>query len=239
VHWHAAQLGSRMPGGRMDPPLLMALDEIVQVCPVPLDIWAADSGGKGIQLVSVAHGEAQLAGRWGEHGKQVILDTASAKIILPGVTDPDTLDTAARLAGQVPYRERHGDAETRHDVLTADMIRRLPPGFGLIIRGGNSPVIAKLARGWREPDYRRARRHGRAIADLTPAAAPLTLADTAPAGHPAAAAAERPLAPVAWLQPRRAADADAADGLDPDGAPDGGKVPVGPAPSYPWGGDRS
>ena len=184
-----------MPGGRLDPPLLMALDEIVQVCPVPLDIWAADSGGKGIQLVSVAHGEAQLAGRWHEHGKQVILDTASAKIVLPGVTDTGTLDMASRLSGQVPYRERGHDAETRHDVLTPDMIRRLPPGFGLIIRGGNSPVVAKLARGWRERAYRQARRHGRETARLIPAAAPLALADTPP--DETAAAAAGPLAPVA------------------------------------------
>jgi type IV secretion system protein VirD4 len=59
VHFVAAQLGQAQPGGRLDPPLLMALDEIVQTCPVPLPTWLADSGGKGIQLIPVAHGEAQ------------------------------------------------------------------------------------------------------------------------------------------------------------------------------------
>ena len=43
---------------------------------MPLPVWLADSGGKGIQLMPVAHGEAQLAGRWGEHGGQVVLDTS-------------------------------------------------------------------------------------------------------------------------------------------------------------------
>ena len=57
--------GSRMPGGRLDPPLLMALDEVTQICPVPVPSWLADSGGKGIQIITVAHGEAQLRGRWG------------------------------------------------------------------------------------------------------------------------------------------------------------------------------
>ncbi len=204
---------------------------------MPLDIWAADSGGKGIQLVSVAHGEAQLAGRWHEHGKQVILDTAGAKIVLPGVTDTGTLDTVSRLAGQVPYSERGSDAETRHDVLTPDMIRRLPPGFGLIIRGGNAPVIAKLARGWRERDYRRARRHGRAIARLTPAAAPIAFAETAPTTTPATA--DGRLAPVAWLRPVRGADIETAEVLDPEGMPDGNPVPAGLPSSYPWGGGPS
>jgi type IV secretion system protein VirD4 len=54
IHHVAAQLGQQLPGGRLDPPLLMALDEIVQTCPVPLPTWLADSGGKGIQLIPVA-----------------------------------------------------------------------------------------------------------------------------------------------------------------------------------------
>jgi hypothetical protein len=38
------------------------------------------------------------------------------------------------------------------------MIRQLPAGFALVIRGGNAPVIARLPRAWRNPAYRRARR---------------------------------------------------------------------------------
>jgi hypothetical protein len=30
-----------------------------------ISFWLADSGGKGIQVVAVVHGEAQLAERWG------------------------------------------------------------------------------------------------------------------------------------------------------------------------------
>ena len=36
IQHRATQLASRMPGGRLDPPLLMALDEVTQICPVPL-----------------------------------------------------------------------------------------------------------------------------------------------------------------------------------------------------------
>ena len=87
VHHVAAQIGQASPGGRLDPPLLMALDEIVQTCPVPLPTWLADSGGKGIQLIPVTHGEAQLRSRWGDNGEQVILDTCSVKVWLPGISD--------------------------------------------------------------------------------------------------------------------------------------------------------
>jgi hypothetical protein len=36
IEFRATQLGSLMRGGRLDPPLLMALDEVTQICPVPL-----------------------------------------------------------------------------------------------------------------------------------------------------------------------------------------------------------
>jgi hypothetical protein len=43
------------------------------------------------------------------------------------------------------------------------MIRQLPAGFALVIRGGCAPVIARLPRAWNNPAYRRARRHGPAF----------------------------------------------------------------------------
>jgi type IV secretion system protein VirD4 len=158
IHYTAAQIGQASPGSRLDPPLLMALDEVTQVCPVPLPSWLADSGGKGIQIIAVVHGEAQLAGRWGDHGRQIVLDTSSVKIFLPGITDTTTLQAASILCGQASWKIRGQDFTTRHDIATPDMIRQLPAGFALVIRGGNAPVIARLPRAWRNPAYRRARR---------------------------------------------------------------------------------
>jgi len=166
IHYQAAQIGQASPGGRLDPPLLMGLDEVTQICPVPLPVWLSDSGGKGIQVCAVAHGEAQLAGRWGEQGKQVVLDTCSVKVFLPGITDTKTLDAASKLCGQAAYTERGQEHHSRHDVATPDMIRQLPPGFALVIRGGCAPVIAKLPRAWNDPAYRRARRRGQAVTAL-------------------------------------------------------------------------
>jgi type IV secretory pathway TraG/TraD family ATPase VirD4 len=162
IHYAAAQIGQASPGGRLDAPLLMALDEVTQICPVPLPSWLADSGGKGIQVAAVVHGEAQLAERWGDHGRQIVLDTSSVKVFLPGITDTTTLQAAATLCGQASWTVRGQDHATRHDVATPDMIRQLPAGFALVIRGGAAPVIARLPRAWRNPAYRRARRLGHA-----------------------------------------------------------------------------
>ncbi len=165
IHYVAAQLGQASPSGRLDPPLLMGLDEVTQICPVPLPSWLSDSGGKGIQVVAVVHGEAQLTGRWGDHGRQVVLDTSSVKVFLHGITDVTTLDAAAKLCGQASWKVRGQDHATRHDVATPDMIRQLPAGFALVIRGGCAPVIARLPRAWKNPAYRRARRLGQLPAE--------------------------------------------------------------------------
>jgi type IV secretory pathway TraG/TraD family ATPase VirD4 len=172
IQYVAAQLGQASEAGRLDPPLLMGLDEVTQICPVPLPFWLADSGGKGIQVVAVVHGEAQLVGRWGDHGRQNVLDTSSVKVYLPGITDTTTLQAASTLCGQASWKVRGQDHATRHDVATPDMIRQLPAGFALVIRGGCAPVIARLPRAWKNPVYRRARRLGPAHADPAAETAP-------------------------------------------------------------------
>ena len=189
IHHVAAQLGQTQSAGRLDPPLLMALDEIVQTCPVALPTWLADSGGKGIQLIPVAHGEAQLRTRWQRDGAQVVLDTCGVKIWLPGISDTATLKMASELCGQAALRERGQHHHSRHDVMTPDMIRQLPAGHALIVRGGYSPVIARLGVAWKDRAYKAARRHGTAVAALTPAPAANT-------GKPAA----RPTWPEAPLR---------------------------------------
>jgi type IV secretion system protein VirD4 len=168
IHYAAAIIGQASPSGRLDPPLLMGLDEVTQICPVPLPSWLSDSGGKGIQVVAVVHGEAQLAGRWDDHGRQVVLDTSSVKVFLPGITDTTTLQAASTLCGQASWKVRGQDHATRHDVATPDMIRQLPAGFALVIRGDCAPVIARLPRAWNNPAYRRARLFGHADMDPLP-----------------------------------------------------------------------
>jgi len=59
IHYVAAQIGQASEARRLDPPLLMGLDEVTQICPVPLPFWLSDSGGKGIQVIALVHGEAQ------------------------------------------------------------------------------------------------------------------------------------------------------------------------------------
>jgi type IV secretory pathway TraG/TraD family ATPase VirD4 len=164
IHYVAALAGQASASGRLDPPLLMGLDEVTQTCPVPLPSWLSDSGGKGIQVAAVVHGQAQLADRWGDHGRQIVWDTSSVKVFLPGITDTTTLESASVLCGQAQWMLRGQGHPSHHDIASPDMIRQLPTGFALVIRGGNAPVIARLPRVWNRLAYRRARRRGLAPA---------------------------------------------------------------------------
>jgi type IV secretory pathway TraG/TraD family ATPase VirD4 len=171
VHAGAAYAGSLQPHHRLDAPLLIALDEVTQICPVPLPLWMADSAGKGIVIVAVCHGLAQLEARWDKAGAQAIWDTAGLKVILGGVSDPDTLDRLSRLCGEIALRthsrtrtEDGRRARTRHyqhvRVLPPELLRTLPEWRALILRTNLSPVIVRLRMAWRRRDYHRARRIG-------------------------------------------------------------------------------
>jgi hypothetical protein len=179
----------------------MGLDEVTQICPVPLPAWLSDSGGKGIQVVAVVHGEAQLAGRWQDHGRQVVLDTSSVKVFLPGITDTTTLQAASTLCGQASWKIRGQDHHERHDVATPDMIRQLPAGFALVIRGDCGPVIARLPRAWNNLAYRRARRRGRTLMGPARQIPPPAEPEPDIPGHPTAAWPSSAGASSLWSRP--------------------------------------
>ena len=62
-------LPRRAPG----PTLTMLLDEAAIACPVPLDAWTADMGGRGVTIHVSVQSLAQLRQRWGDNGAGTIL----------------------------------------------------------------------------------------------------------------------------------------------------------------------
>jgi type IV secretion system protein VirD4 len=185
IKYEATLMAQASAGKRLDPPLGLFLDEVTQIAPVPLNKWLASVGGMGIQIFPVVHGEAQLRERWGDNGAQVIMDTCGAKMFFPGITDPATLDMAAKVCGQVSLKQKGLNGEdysSQFDIIDPAMARELPKGRALVIRGGLSPVIVKTPRAWRAPEYRAAQRRHQTIANLVPAAAYQSITDAIPAG---------------------------------------------------------
>jgi len=59
-----------------------------------------------------------------------------------------------------PESDRGQERRIWQDVMTQDMIRQLPDGHALILRGSLSPVIARLGIAWKDRAYKAARRAG-------------------------------------------------------------------------------
>jgi type IV secretion system protein VirD4 len=150
VHYEAGLAGSRTEGGRLDPPLLMAMDEVAQVCPVDLPSMLADSAGKGITFVTVAHSLAKLEERYGEDGAANIWAISGVKMLLRGITEPQTLEDVSRVCGTL------GDEDDdRVRIVPPDVLRRLPKHSALVINMDLSPAVVQVSRAWKRRSVRR------------------------------------------------------------------------------------
>jgi type IV secretion system protein VirD4 len=228
IHFVASQMAGSMHGERLDPPLLVQLDECTRICPIPAPALLADSGGRGILMMLAAQGLAQIEERWGKAAARSVLDTSN-QIYVSGIQDPETLAMASDLCGHATYRERGAEGKTTDvPAATKAMISSLPKRRALVLRGGMpAPVITHLPMAWHDWRYRWAKLRGLAVAQLTPAPAVLRPAVTAP---PRAAVWGPPAGEPAWLAPPAAREALAA-GV-------GDRRPATPdqqdAPAYPW-----
>ncbi len=164
----ARRLAGLAPSGRLDPPLSMVLDEIAIICPVPLDQWTADMGGRGVCIHLAAQSRAQLRQRWGHEGAAAILNNAATVLVYGGTRDPDDLAAWSTLAG-----DRVDDDLGRVPVLSPAQIAQLPERRVLIIRRATPAAVGTVRMAWKRRDVRRAQR-GMAAYER----------DRAAAGHP-------------------------------------------------------
>lgn len=152
----ARSLAARSPGARLDPPLLLALDEIANLTPLPsLPQLMAEGGGSGITTLAVLQSLAQARNRWGEHAADAIWDAATVKLVLGGLAKYRDLDDIARLLGEIDEltetrsRGRAGERSTSTSVrmvpvMPPSVLRTLPFGTGVLLLRHTRPVVIDL-----------------------------------------------------------------------------------------------
>ena len=168
----ARRLAARSPAARLDPPLLLALDEIGNLAPLPsLPTLMAEGGGTGITTMPVLQSLAQAREKWSDNAAGAIWDASIVKIILGGASNSRDLQDLTTLIGE---RDEITDSTTigdhgsrtaqrsirRVSIMPPDVIRTLPFGTGLILLRAAPPIVAKL-RAWtgrRDSDVLRAQR---------------------------------------------------------------------------------
>lgn len=109
----ARRMAARFPGARLDPPLLLALDEIGNLAPLPsLPTLMAEGGGTGITTMPVLQSLAQARDKWSEDQAAAIWDSSIAKIILGGASNSRDLQDLSTLVGE---RDEFTDSVTLGD----------------------------------------------------------------------------------------------------------------------------
>lgn len=153
----ARMISAEMPGGRLDPPLTMLLDEVAIICPIPLVDWTSDMGGRGVTMHIAVQSLAQLRNRWGDDGASAIINNVATLITFGGGRDADDLDRISRLTGERRrlIQDADGPAEYRVvRVMSVSDIASLGPGEVLVLHRGMPPVVGHVPmvrdrRGWK------------------------------------------------------------------------------------------
>ena len=152
----ARRHAARSPGARLDPPLLLALDEIGNLAPLPsLPTLMADGGGSGLTCLTVLQSLATARLKWGENQAAAIWDAAIVKVVLGGASHSRDLQDLSTLIGE---RDETTDSTTtdpgggrshqrsvrRVPILPPDALRTMPFGLGTILLRAAPPIIADL-----------------------------------------------------------------------------------------------
>jgi type IV secretion system protein VirD4 len=107
----AYRLAAERPDGRLDPPLLLLLDEVGAIAPLPsLPQIMSQGASQGVLCVWAAQSFNQLRARWGEEWARSIWGASSQKIIFGSLSDHDLLEQISQLFGEYDRRvAAHGD----------------------------------------------------------------------------------------------------------------------------------
>ncbi len=146
---------SRQPGGRLQPELGLFLDELANVVPIEeLPALASQGAGRGVVLMSIVQDFSQLRARYGSDRANSILNNHGCKMVLPGISDPETTDIVAKLVGRGVYTDvqvSHNNGQAarsyslRQDQMASpDALRQLQDGTGVVLYRGKPPTIVRL-----------------------------------------------------------------------------------------------
>jgi type IV secretory pathway TraG/TraD family ATPase VirD4 len=154
---HAGIREAEHAGGRLDPPLVLVLDEAANVCRISdLPKLYSHLGSRNIFPLTILQSYAQGAAVWGQTGIKELWGASTVKLIGPGMDDANFANDLSALAGDrdIPVRStystgrngrttNHGN--TRRDrILPPSQIRALRKGTALLFATGSKPALIRL-----------------------------------------------------------------------------------------------
>lgn len=142
--------------GRLPLRLLLSLDEVANIAPLPnLSSILSQGSGQGVTVSWAAQSMAQLRHRYGEHEAEAIFSSTAAKLIWGGLSDGPFLSRLSELIGdhQVSTKSRtkgpDGKVHTTHAHewrrwLTPAQIHGIKKGWALLVHNDAKPYMVRL-----------------------------------------------------------------------------------------------
>jgi hypothetical protein len=142
-------------GGRLDPPMVLVLDEAANICRISdLPDLYSHLGSRGMIPVTILQSYEQGMGVWSDQGMAALWGSATKKLIGAGVDSPRLTRDVAVLIGHhdVPVRSISiGDGRAseqisyqRRMILEAADIRAIEQGTALLLASGSRPALLEL-----------------------------------------------------------------------------------------------
>ena len=173
-HARALSTGDRRPA-----PLVLALDEVANIAPLPdLPAMISEGGGQGVLTMACLQDLSQARTRWGQ-AADGFLSLFGTTVVLPGIGDVRTLEALSALAGQ-------------RDVLTRSVTAPVP-----VPTPGVTGALTRLALGTRG---RRTVDDGRPTATVSSRREPRMAVDAIGRGRPGMAVTVDDRNTLGWLR---------------------------------------
>ncbi len=158
----AAVRAAERAGGRLDPPMVVVLDEAANVCHIAdLPELYSHLGSRGVLPVTILQSYRQGTRVWGEHGMDALWSAATCKVIGAGLDDARVAEDVSRLIGDhdVPVRSvSRGDGRSseslslrRQRILPPEALRALPRGQALLLATGCRAALLRLLPWYESP----------------------------------------------------------------------------------------
>ena len=158
----ARTLAAHQPGGRLDPPLTLALDEAARIAPIDLPDLSGDCGGTGITLLAVFQSRADITDRWGASGAARLITNCAARVLFGGCADAGELKAWSELAGErdetahnyAADGKRVGHSTRKVPVFPATQIANPGRRRAIVFHRDMPPVIGRVRMAWHRHDVR-------------------------------------------------------------------------------------
>jgi type IV secretory pathway TraG/TraD family ATPase VirD4 len=160
------RVGERVQQGRRsDKPLLLLLDEAANSAPLTkLPQYAATLRSRDVQLVTIFQDYGQVVRRWGRDNAKSILNNHVARVLLPGMADPELLEVFSNLVGERQavsttvsegsYGPSTSETHKWERLAPVNELRTIPAGHAVLIHDNTAPAKVRLRPYYREPQWR-------------------------------------------------------------------------------------